>query len=426
MDTHSSASPSSSRQVRRRWRADRAGTMVGTAVLMGLLALAPPSQAAVFTCLAGDVACLIDAIHAANTNGEANTITLAAGTYTLTAVNNDIDGRNGLPSITSTLTITGAGAKTTIIERNVSALPFRIIRVAPAGTLTLNGLTIRHGQAGFGGSSIGGGGIFNSDNGTVILTNSTLADNRGGTFGGGGIFNSRSGTATLVNSILVRNLAESGSGGGLRNIGAMTLTNTTLIDNRAFTIGGGLENLGTVTIINSTIAGNYGVGGAGLENRGVMTLTNTTLTDNHAGDDGGGRENLGTVTIINSTIADNTARFLRGGGLSNGGGTVELQNSIVAHNTAGREGPDCGGPVTSLGHNLIGDPTGCTIALRPSDLIGDPGVGAFTDDGTPGHGHVPLLSTSRAIDAGDDDACPETDQLGHPRVESCDIGAVEF
>jgi hypothetical protein len=79
-----------------------------------------------------------------------------------------------------------------------------------------------------------------------------------------------------------------------------------------------------------------------------------------------------------------------------------------------------------LGNNLIGDPTGCTIDLQPSDLTGDPGLGDFTDDGTPGNGHFPLLTGSPAIDAGNPDMCPATDQLGVPRVGGCDIGSVNF
>ena len=66
--------------------------------LLALVSLAPLSQAADFTCAAGDVACLITAINTANANGDANTITLEAGTYTLTAVDNDTEGPNGLPS----------------------------------------------------------------------------------------------------------------------------------------------------------------------------------------------------------------------------------------------------------------------------------------------------------------------------------------
>jgi hypothetical protein len=91
---------------RRRWWRGIACCMV----LLNLLALGlQASHAADFACVAGDVACLIDAINQANANEEANTITLEAGTYTLTTVDNNTDGPNGLPSVTGLLTIKGAG-----------------------------------------------------------------------------------------------------------------------------------------------------------------------------------------------------------------------------------------------------------------------------------------------------------------------------
>ena len=98
-------------------------------------------------------------------------------------------------------------------------------------------------------------------------------------------------------------------------------------------------------------------------------------------------------------------------------------------------GSDCsttfGGLITSLGNNLLGDLSGCDISLLPSDLTGDAGLSSFTDNETPGDGHFPLLPTSRAIDAGNNETCLAdtmlaTDQLGNPRVGVCDIGSVEF
>ena len=128
----------------------------GAAVVALGLALALPlsGQAKTFRCHAGDVPCLIDAINEANANGEANTIRLAAGTYTLTAADNGPpSGGNGLPVITSPLTITGRGADNTIIERDASAPRFRILEVATTGTLTLKRLTLRGGSwvSGWGG-----------------------------------------------------------------------------------------------------------------------------------------------------------------------------------------------------------------------------------------------------------------------------------
>jgi hypothetical protein len=68
----------------------------------------------------------------------------------------------------------------------------------------------------------------------------------------------------------------------------------------------------------------------------------------------------------------------------------------------------------------------CTIALQPHDRTGGAGLAVYADDGTPGHGHWPLLPTSEAIDAGDPATCPPLDQLGRSRLGGCDIGAVEF
>src|SRR2546430_10395311 len=82
------------------------------------------TQAKTFQCRAADTPCLIASITEANTNGQKeNEIRLAAGTYTLTAINNTTDGPNGLPSVTSTLTITGDVDDITILERAPS-LPF--------------------------------------------------------------------------------------------------------------------------------------------------------------------------------------------------------------------------------------------------------------------------------------------------------------
>jgi hypothetical protein len=106
--------------------------------------------------------------------------------------------------------------------------------------------------------------------------------------------------------------------------------------------------------------------------------------------------------------------------------TTILKNTIIVHDPAEPLIRDCFGPVTSRGNNLIGDLTGCTVTFQPGDLTGDAGPGPFTDDGTPGNGHFPLLKDSQAIDAGNDAFCPRRDQIGQLRRGKCDIGAIEF
>src|SRR5215470_14974218 len=116
-------------------------------VILGL-AMVQPVQAATFTFAAGDVQCLIVSIDQANANGQPqNTIRLKAGTYTLTNIDNNTDGPNGLPSITSTLTIEVAAHKTATITRDPNALAFRLLHVGASGRLTLQNLTLSNGAA---------------------------------------------------------------------------------------------------------------------------------------------------------------------------------------------------------------------------------------------------------------------------------------
>jgi hypothetical protein len=401
----------------------------GLAIAIGTLATGASAQAAVFQCAAGDVTCLITAINTANADGEADLITLAEGTYTLTAVDNVTDGPNGLPSIVSAMTIRGAGPETTVIERDAGAPEFRIAHVAAAGALTLDGLTIRRGSV-YPGSD--GGGVAND--GTLTLTNCRVADSTANT--GGGLANR--GTMSVTNCTIADNFGRATGGGGLSNHGLAIVTQSTVAGNRGDpeTIGGGLLNDGTLLLTNSTVADNREVdAGGGLSNSGLAILTNSTVAGNQGGSPGGGGGGLrntgtGTLLLTNSTVADNRTPAAGAGGLD-ADGAVTLQNTILARNIGGdgppeEAGVDCFGRVTSLGHNLIGDLSGCTVTPLPTDLSGDPGLGAFTDDEAPGRGHIPLLAASRAINAGTDTVCPRTDQLGQPRVGVCDIGAIEF
>lgn len=121
---------------------------------------------AVFNVAAGDVSTLIADIGQANSNGQSNTINLAAGTYALTTANNNWYGPNGLPAITSSLTINGNGA---VLVRDSSLglnTPFRFFYIAgsPAtgqapGSLTLENLTLEGGVVQGGNSNTGGGGL---------------------------------------------------------------------------------------------------------------------------------------------------------------------------------------------------------------------------------------------------------------------------
>jgi hypothetical protein len=431
------------RMVERRLRWWRSPCRIAAVIALGFTLVLPLLvHAETFQCGAGDVQCLIDAINAANANGQKNTIRLEAGTYTLTAVDNGDPFQfdtNGLPVITSALTITGAGAATTSIERGVTAPDFRLVHVAAAGTLTLRGLTLSGGGFSFGGN---GGGIRN--NGTLTLSHSTLSNNRAAG-NGGGLFNDN-GDVTIINSTVAHNSAD--NGGGIASGGTLDIAHSTITDNLATSIGG-LGFSGTARIDHSTVARNTSrFNAGGIVYNGTLILTNSTIADNSADFGGIQRQQRGSALIVTNTtfsgnflvglhleagtaVLINTTFARNGQGLANDTGQVILVNTILASNVQ-----DCTsrpGPFTSLGDNLIGDPAGCTITLQASDLAGDPGLDAFTDDGMPGNGHFPLLPTSQAIDAGNDAVCPRRDQLGQRRINIrgvgtsiCDIGAIEF
>jgi len=276
--------------------------------------------------VANDGVCsLIEAITAANTDtpsgatpGEcaagsgADTIVLATqATYSLSSiVSNTGLGANGLPVVTTAITIVGDGAT---IARDKGGAQFRIFQVSPTGSLTLDAVTVLFGRAtdvyasGYGAS----GGCIRTQ-GPLHLKDSLV---RQCTAGGGSGF----------------------SGGGY---------------------GGGVYAEGTtVTMERSAIEGCHAGNGdseAGWGGGLFLTNTNATIADSRIdaneagaaplgfGGDGGGIVASGAdVQIIRSSIHNNRAGSSTGVGGGSGGGirgtlaTIQLESSIITNNQAG-------------------------------------------------------------------------------------------
>jgi hypothetical protein len=410
-------------------------------VLCLILALTQPAQAKTFHCAAGDVACLIAAINTANANGHENTIVLEAGAYTLTAVDNETPAGpngsnepNGLPSITSTLTIKGAGADTTSITRTSIAPFFRLMHIAASGNLTLQGVKLSGGACGCDGAGLynDGGAVTVTDSlfannesagtgglastaGTVNIEGSRFSYNSGG-LGGPGALLLYSGTASITTSTFDHNGSEAvgaielcGGCFGPANAGTLTMTDSAITDNGCLLCtAGGIAILGfTVTITNSTFARNGGEFDDALAiwNGGTLHLASVTLANNV--DTSRDQSVRSAPTLVTAT-----------------GATTTIENSILAL-TSSRSTQDCSGVITSLGYNFVGNPAGCNITLQLSDLVGDPGLDTFQDNGQPGNGHFPLVPSSRAIDTGAV-SCPQRDQIGQRRIHGCDTGAIAF
>ncbi|MEU7601213.1 hypothetical protein [Streptomyces sp. NPDC041003] len=312
---------------------NKLGILAGTAAALATTVVAIPTAdahaQAIVLCSQTD---LRTAITQANAAPGPDTLLLAPGcTYTLTAPDN---GTNGLPVVTSDITITGSLLGTRNVIRRQSAAAFRIFSVqGPNARLTLNNLTVRDGRSG----SDGGGGILNI------------------------------GGALTLNSVEVTsNLAEFNSaGGGIWSSGALTIRNSTVSFNRATNNGGGLASSGTATISNTTVTGNTARdSGGGMDARGGLTLTNSRVTDNAAGENGGGIHSFaltGTVTdtlIRGNTVAGDGAAG--GGVLNRSGSTLTLERTTVFANRAIASGGQGGG----IANSGAGD----TVNLRNSSV----------------------------------------------------------
>ena len=244
---------------------------------------------------------------------------------------------------------------------------------------------------------------------------------------------------------VTRGNATPGAGIAVRGSAALTLDDSSVLNNNTNGVGGGISISASalVRIAGSTIAGNGALldgGGVYLSGAGArFEATNSTLSDNEASGKGSGiYASVGTVAVTSSTIADNGSVVVTsagGGFFVEGGATATVANTIVAGNADGVGDSDCegagGAVVTSLGHNLFGTGAGCTpngvddVTVAPGDVFTMVLVSPLADNGGPTLTH-PLLPDSPAIDAGDSDE--PFDQLGiaRPQEAADDIGAVEF
>ena len=458
--------------------------------------------------LPGDGACatsigtctLRAAIQEANALPGEDVIEVPTGDYVLTIPGSGEDaGSTGDLDITEDLVLTGAGLNQTLIDGagldRVFDIPW-LFDLHSFPIVEFEGVTV------LGGDAEGGGGI-SVDSAELSIFDSAVEDNLGSGIDvlsatllvsgsvvegnssdspGGGIYASPFSGVTIEDSMIMGNSATGGGGVASSHSSDITIRDSVISENSAIYTGGvsvsesqilverttisgnsSQEGSGGIAlwwadaeISSSTVAGNQSDSGAGgllLTQFTVATIDNTTVSGN-AGFEGGGAAfgDGNHVQISNSTIVDNSAQ--RGGGISAETGVplVELENSILARNSASLEGPDCfmelaQAPISSAGHNILGDVSDCDFAATLGDQVGmapspiDPLLGPLADNGGPTSTHALLLG-SPAIDAVpvadctyDDDGNPDTpevplptDQRGvsRPQGVACDVGAFEL
>ena len=202
------------------------------------------------------------AVQEANALAGPDTIDLPAGTYVLTLAGPAEDaGASGDLDVHDTLTITGAGAATTVIDGNASSrvveasLPFQ----GNPRTVTLSGVTVRNGK---------------SQDSDLCEGVSTPFGNS--TFGGGAGL-----CANIVSLTLVDSVVESNEGdAGIKVFSILTLTRSTVRDNQGYGIA---WVAGGAAITDSTISGNGGGLAVGLDVEGFESTSGTARSVATAG-----------------------------------------------------------------------------------------------------------------------------------------------
>ena len=346
------------------------------------------------------------AVVATDAYGTNDTITMPAGTYTLTkygldesytdaapsdpgtvpVVSNTPDATIGDLDIQKSVKIIGAGAATTTIQWDTAQPTLDRIFHAYAATGTINldiqGVTLTKGVTREVVIKLGppttvsggllattyylrraGGAVAVGPAASVVLIDPNLtgqanSEGRGGSqkpgapSPGGATY-----TLALTNVIVDGNSAQ-GDGGGVYTGSAMTATNVIVRNNVGSTNGGGIYNEGNTNIVGSTISGNTSEGGGGFFGTGSNTvnITGTTLSGNTAVGGGAisGRAGV-TMNIVNSTISGNIGSDVGAGLYTNG--SAHLNFVTIAKNLAGADSPNAGSgintfPATSSGSTV--------------------------------------------------------------------------
>ena len=386
--------------------------------------VAHASSYLVTTTADGGAGSLRDAITQANANPGPDTITIPAGTYTLTIAGRGEDANlTGDLDVTGATTIIGAGAGSTIIDAAGIDRVFDIV----GGPTVLQGLTITNGAPAVGVTASGGD--IKALNYTGLTIQDSIVSNGSSNYGGGVLADQ--GVLTVLRSEFVGNsvVGYFGNGGAAAAIfktkGSLVLTDSLVADNHAGTVG--------ILAANAAI---YVTGG-------VMTARNSTISGNSAYAwtvllEAYGATTVGTSTFDHVTIANNTT-------VSGGAGLglnlispavmpVTVTGSLFVNNHTGAPSRNCsfqgggGGVITSGGYNLSDDTT-CPGFTQASDLNNNQltTLGALANNGGPTR-TLALVAGSSAIDAaGACGSVTPTDQraVSRPQGVACDMGAYE-
>jgi hypothetical protein len=292
-------------------------------------------------------------------------------------------------------------------------------------------------------SARSGGGIHNRFvNSSVTLTNVQVNGNmaRADTItqgiDGGGIYNIN-GAVTVDNSTFLNNDAG-WSGGGMYTEGVATVNNSTFVGNSALAFGGGVANeAGAATFKGALFSNNSADLGAGVSNTGGLTIQNATFSGNRVREDAV-LVNYGRATVQNATFSENIDATEDPGASvlwQVSSQPLRLKNvAVKGFADGGFGGVNCSSfnlegyvPIISDGFNLSDDTSCAPFFNKAGDKNNtDPQLGPLGDNGGATLTHLPEPS-SPLLDGGQCISGLAIDQRGvaRPQGAACDIGAVE-
>ena len=300
-----------------------------------------------------------NALNTAASNGEGDTIQVAAGTYTPSATFN----YNPVATENFPISIVGAGPGVTILS---GANIRRVLRVNLEGLtsdtnahINISGLTIQNGKVT--GYEEGGGAHLWANYANVTVNNCEFKNNAGQYYGGGLYARSTRGPVTITDSVFTGNTSpytpSNGRGGGGYFVswwGSVTVIRSYFANNSAGNHGGFFAfcDSGPLTITENKMLTNTVTnagGGAGLETSGgTMKVFNNIVSGNQATSNLVGGAGLlltvdgGQTYFYNNTLTGNTSAGTGGGILLffYSVSTLNLYNNIIWGNTATGDGDD--------------------------------------------------------------------------------------
>jgi len=318
-------------------------------------------------------------------------------------------------------------------------------------SLTVSGVTFVNNYAYYYGGGLGCNGDV-----AVTIENSAFTGNTTEEGEGGGLYLDCGQNASITSTVFSGN--SSGGDGGGASVSVDTGNTVSIVDctfsGNTASQGGGLnfEN-GDGFVLNSTFYGNTASFGGGIAGDSPVSIVQSTVTDNTAYTAGGGikwaQASFSTFSLVMSTVSGNTSLSGDGNELAVfrlGGGTplgAVIEGSIVAGagsgssisglDPSGSAGPSTDFPI-EVNDSILGSVDDAPIVDDGGNTLNvtDPMLGALADNGGPTKTMMPAAG-SPAIDAG-----PVTvpvypsngfDQRGTPYVRvfngRVDVGAVE-